>query len=105
MLALLLITAAPNIDACAAAVHGEIATATAACDATGVTIDLLDPHVMSGACQDAFNAGRSAGRFGPKLPDVARNGLIRDFDAKLALCRNPAPKKDVPIVKTTNLWD
>jgi hypothetical protein len=106
MLALLLFLAAPgaDIEACANAVHTELASAVSACDASGVTIDLFKPGGMTDACLAAFKAGQQAGKYGPSLSEPQRAGLIREFDKRLAVCR--APKRDETKTRdTVQLWD
>ncbi|WP_225206258.1 hypothetical protein [Novosphingobium huizhouense] len=114
MLLLLLASAASPIDACAQAVHNDLPAAAIACRVPQPKLeegaDPTDPSSyttgVSEACAKAIEAGRMAGKSaaGP-IPPVARTGLVRDFDAKLAACRAPAKKDYPPEVPTTNLWD
>jgi len=69
---------------------------------------MVDPFGKGGitdACLTALKTGEYVGKYAPKLPEVSRNGLVRDFDKKMQLCLVP-PKRDTPPeLKTTNLWD
>lgn len=105
MLLIYLAAATVDIDACATAVHSNLPGAVAACDSSGVKIDLFSSGGMTDACLSALKAGQDAGRYGPNLPNAARLGLIREFDKKLEACRAPAQKTPVPTRETTNLWD
>ena len=96
---------APDIKACADAVHSDLTKAEQACDIGDAKIDLFKPGGLSDACLPAFNAGKQIGKMGARMAPVMRASLTRDFDKKLAACTDPAPKKEVPILKTTQLWE
>lgn len=98
-------TADPDpVDACRAAVHGDLAKAISACASPEGRVDILKPAGLDEACLDALAAGRQAGKFGPSLPQEMRNGLILQFDKKEATCRAPRAQQ-TPERKVTQLWD
>lgn len=112
MIALILVLAAPaQVDVCNQAVHGDLASAQAICALPKTPDVLFDEapasaaNVLSTACKDALEAGVNAGKYGARLPVPAKQGYVREFDKKLAECRNPSPKEAVPTLKTTNPWD
>ena len=112
MIALILVVAASaQVDACYEAVHGDLVSAEAICTVSKAPDVLFDEapasaaNDLSTACKDALAAGVNAGKFGARLPAPAKQGYVREFDKKLAECRNPTPKQQVPTLKTTNPWD
>ncbi|KPH62317.1 hypothetical protein [Novosphingobium sp. ST904] len=105
MLLIYLAAVTADVDACAKAVHSNLPGAEAACDSSGVKIDLFDSKSMSDACLSALKSGAEAGKYGPNLPIAARNGLIREFDKKLEACRTPSQGPKTPVRETTKLWD
>jgi len=98
-----LAAAVGQIEACAAAVHGDLVSAATVCATPKESINLFAP-TNGPSCPDVLTAGVQAGKYGPKSPEVVRQGLIRDFDQKLASCQAPGKSKP-PTIKTTNLWD
>lgn len=96
---------APDIKACADAVHIDLSKAEQACDVGDAQIDLFEPGGLSDACLPAFKAGKQIGKMGEKMAPVMRAALTRDFDKKLVACTDPAPKKEVPVIKTIQLWN
>jgi len=103
-LSIALAAATTQVEACSAAVHGNLVDAVSACAAEG-RVDVLNPGGISETCAAALTAGRQAGKFGPHLPPAGRTGLIREFDTKLAACRSPVAKQPIPERPTVNLWD
>lgn len=104
-IALLVVAGAGQIDACAAAVHSDLASAATVCAQPKESVALFGADAPSAACVAALQAGQSAGKSGPALPPPMRNALIKAFDAKLAECKSPAPKSETPMLKTVNPWD
>lgn len=102
---LLLAAASGQIDACASAVHSDLASAAIACAVPKESVDLFGEGGPSSACIVALKAGQSAGKSGPALPAPMRKALIKTFDAKLAECRTSAPQTKVPERETVKLWD
>lgn len=105
MTILFLAAAAADIDACATAVHSDLLSAVAACDASGEKIELFGASGTTGACLDAYKAGQNAGKYGPSLPEPVREGLVREFDKKLQACKSPTEEPVVPEIPTVNLWN
>lgn len=112
MIALILLVATPaQVDACNQAVHGDLASAQKICGEAKTPDALFDEapvSVASGlstACKAALVAGVNAGKYGARLPEPAKQGYVREFDKKLAQCRNLSPNEQVPMLKTTNPWD
>lgn len=98
-------TATANPSACSAAVHNDLPSAVIACSTKGLMVDPFGKGGVTDACLTALKTGEYVGQYGPKLPEVGRNGLIRDFDKKMALCLTPPNQPGAPELKTTNLWD
>lgn len=95
-----------RIGECEAAVHGDLSKAEAACAPFGSgAVALLTMPPASEACEQALASGRIAGKIGAKLPEPIRGGYIRDFDKKLALCRAPDARNEVPVRESFKLWD
>lgn len=66
---------APDIKACADAVHNDLSKAEQACDVGDAQIDLFKPGGLSDACLPAFKAGKQIGKMGEKMAPVMRAAL------------------------------
>jgi hypothetical protein len=98
-------TATADPSACSAAVHNDLSSAVIACSTKGLMVDPFGKGGVTDACLTALKTGEYVGQYGPKLPEVGRNGLIRDFDKKMQLCISPPKQPVTPELKTTKLWD
>lgn len=101
----MLASVSAQIEACNAAVHGNLTEAVEACAIPKESINIFDPDAMSGTCVEAMKAGQRAGKLASHPIPQVRTKLIKDFDQKRDACLHPAPKDEVPERKTTNLWD
>lgn len=106
MWTLLLLAVAPNeqMTRCIAAVHGDLISATAACQIPQGSIDIFDTSHQP-LCENALNAGVQAGRSGAGAPALVRNSLIKEFDRQIAACRQPVVKEEPKILPMVNIWD
>jgi hypothetical protein len=101
---LLMLASLPaNLDQCAAAVRSAPSTALTACQPPK-EIDLFDPNAPDPRCVGALAAGQLVGKNATAVP-MMRKALTDEFEKKLSLCKNPPAQKQVPEIKTTNLWD
>lgn len=103
ILPLLLLIASDPVDACANAVHDDLASAVTAC-VVPKQIDLAGDG-LNPACESAIGWGYQAGKSGPALSSAARAGMVKEFDKRLAACKSPPPQGATPTRKITQLWD
>ncbi|WP_147276273.1 hypothetical protein [Sphingomonas aracearum] len=108
LLVILASTAVPNsetLQRCVDAVHAVSPAADNLCAVPSSSVDLFSGEQPDWArCTDAMGAGRRVAK-ASGLPKVMRDGLVRDFDKRIAACTTTAPAQDTPVRPTTNLWD
>lgn len=92
-----------NLEQCIAAVRNAPATAVQACEGPK-SIDIFATNNPAPECVAALAAGQQVGKYAAAVPAM-RKALSAEFDKKLELCKSPPAKKEIPIRKTTNLWD
>ena len=94
-----------KLDRCKAAVHGDLASAPLVCAPSSEPVDIWRPETFSDACRSALRAGVDAGKVGPNLPDVMRQGLVDRFDTAVQKCLEPEPTAPLPRRDGVRLWD
>lgn len=103
MAILLMLASLPaNLDQCTTAVRSAPPTAVVAC-AGPKEVDIMSADSPAPACLDALAAGQEVGKYA--AAPMMRKGLTVEFEKKLALCKSPPPKDEIPVLKTTNVWD
>lgn len=97
--------ASPKLEACIRAVHGDAREAVMACSVSKESVNLFAAPTQDERCGAALAAGERYGRTGGGLPAPMKNGLIADFDRKVAQCTAPDTAKPTATRPLTNLWD